>query len=267
MKRHNFTLTELLVVIAIIAVLAGLTVPAVGMALEKAKGTSCLNNLKQCMTAYTMYSHSYKGWGPAACSADNESWAKLLKQKKFLDSREVMSCPSLPDVVTNSEPTRIRDEEDLSQDRYKFKSVYGIPDSYGKFSKSFLSYNAGSRSNYQIEIAVEKLATSRKLKHPTTGDTVIAAPAKMNFLSCTLDAASWGSDGLLAGNPWSLTSGNYLITAAHSDDAVNVGYLDGHAAVQPVKGFGGSDDNVEQNAVFLTIEKYFDLNGGRTLSL
>ena len=264
MKRHDFTLTELLVVIGIIAVLAGLTVPAVGMALEKAKGTSCLNNLKQCMTAYTMYSNDYKGWGPAAFSRNNESWAKVLKKKKFLDSREVMSCPSMSDVITGESgnpTTRLRDEDSISE-QYQFQSVYGMPDSYGKFSRDYLSYS-GSSQNYQVEVAVEKLATSRKVKHPNSNKKVMIPPAKMNFLTCALDASSWKSMGVVAGKPWTLTDGNCLVTAAHSDNAVNVGFLDAHAEVVLVKGFSGKDDTAESNPVFFSIKEYFDLGGGR----
>lgn len=63
--KKGFTLIELLVVIAIVAILAAILLPALETARERARATTCLNNLKQISTAWFIYTEDYDGWTPA----------------------------------------------------------------------------------------------------------------------------------------------------------------------------------------------------------
>ncbi len=62
--KQGFTLIEMLVVIAIIALLASILVPSVNKALQAAKRTSCMSNLRQIGHAVMMYSLEKDGYLP-----------------------------------------------------------------------------------------------------------------------------------------------------------------------------------------------------------
>jgi prepilin-type N-terminal cleavage/methylation domain-containing protein len=62
--RRGFTLIELLVVVAIIGVLVAILLPVLSRARMAAMKTECANNLRQCVSASTMYLQDWKVYPP-----------------------------------------------------------------------------------------------------------------------------------------------------------------------------------------------------------
>ena len=103
----GFTLVELLVVIAIIGLLMALLLPAVQLAREAARRTSCVNNLRQVGTAIHLYNDHHTSFPPGGispgpcCSVESyTSWT--IQILPFLDQRNIY------DQYSQEEPNEAR---------------------------------------------------------------------------------------------------------------------------------------------------------------
>lgn len=86
MKKNRFTLIELLVVIAIIAILAGMLLPALTKAREKARTAECAGNLKQIGQAFTFYTNDNQDMLPPGrtYTSPTQYWNRALPGEGFL---------------------------------------------------------------------------------------------------------------------------------------------------------------------------------------
>ncbi len=90
-RGKHFTLIELLIVIAIIAILAGMLLPVLNKAREKARSANCISNLRQLQAGTMLYANDNDQWIVAYCG---NTMAALLYIGNYAPFKSYY-CPSL----------------------------------------------------------------------------------------------------------------------------------------------------------------------------
>ena len=197
-----FTLIELLVVIAIIAILAGMLLPALNAAREKARAIKCTGNIKQVLLEFQMYANDNRSMFPVRGITPASSWSQLLYGDEALDK---IKWKAKPHTYC---PSNTRPEDADHYYTYGVKTWVWTPQWEQKFAQPTIPYDTSAVSCWVLRSNMVKQPS----KYFFLGDSNRSDEGKKGVNFCRIDN----------------NDPRFGLGLMHQKNA-NLGFVDGHA--------------------------------------